>query len=408
MPLRLFQMRVFTVASAIGFVVGFAMFGSITFLPLFLQVVKGASPTAAGLRMLPLMAGLLTTSTLSGILISRTGRYRIFPLVGTPVLTVGLYLLSRIDEHSSFLQISVGMLVLGAGLGMVMQVLVIAVQNAVDFRDLGVATSGATYFRSIGGSFGTAIFGTVFSSRLATALAHDLPHTGLPAGFNPHAARISHSVLAALPAAALAGYLHAYATSIEGVFIVAVPFGIAAFALAWLLPEMPMRTATRIPDSGHSYALPAERTSTEELERALGVLLSRENLVRAYGQLAGRAGIHDLSAPGCWMLARLGRDGPLSVEVMAERAGVPRERVERRVAELAGHGLVTADGVVEVTAAGRETYGRLVQARREAMAELLADWSPEQHAELGAMLNRLAGRLVGDEPGERALTAAAN
>jgi EmrB/QacA subfamily drug resistance transporter len=406
MPLRLFRMRVFAVASALGFVVGFAMFGSITFLPLFLQVVKGASPTVAGLRMLPLMAGLLTTSTVSGLLITRTGRYRIFPILGTPLFTAGLYLLSRIGAHSSFLEISAGMLVLGAGLGMVMQVLVIAVQNAVGFRDLGVATSGATYFRSIGGSFGTAIFGTVFSSRLADALARDLPHTGLPPGFDPHAARISHAVMAALPPAALTGYLHAYATSLDGVFQVAVPFGLAACALAWLLPEMPMRTATSIPDAGHSYALPAQRTSTEEMERALGVLLSRENLVRVYGRLGARADIHDLSGPACWMLARLGQLGPMSVDVMTERAGVPRERVKRRVAELIGHGLATENGAVELTDGGREAYGRLVQARREALDELLADWSPEQHADLAAMLGRLAGRLVGDESDARGLAAA--
>src|SRR6266516_2767571 len=166
LPLGLFQSRVFSLAGAISFVVGFGLFGAVTFLPLFLQIVQGASPTVSGLRMLPIMLALLLTSIASGQLISRWGRYRVFPIAGTAVLAVGLLLLSRLEPSSSVLRSSLGMLVLGLGLGMVMQVLVLVVQNAVEYRDLGAATSATTFFRSVGGSFGVAVFGTVFASRL--------------------------------------------------------------------------------------------------------------------------------------------------------------------------------------------------------------------------------------------------
>ncbi|HTW11626.1 MAG TPA: MDR family MFS transporter, partial [Solirubrobacteraceae bacterium] len=166
LPPRLFANNVFSVTSAVGLVVGFALFGSVTYLPLFLQVVGGSTPTGSGLQILPLMGGLLITSIGSGQIISRTGRYKPFPIAGTFVMVVGLYLLSRMDAATTRAVSSAYMFVLGLGLGMVMQVLVLAVQNAVDYEDLGVATSGATLFRSIGGSVGTAILGSIFSSRL--------------------------------------------------------------------------------------------------------------------------------------------------------------------------------------------------------------------------------------------------
>jgi EmrB/QacA subfamily drug resistance transporter len=168
LPLRLFENRTFTVTAAIALIVGFALFGSVTYLPLFLQVVGGASPTGSGLQMLPMMGGMLLTSIASGQLISRWGRYKPFPIVGTAVMAVGLFLLSTMSPETTVTGASINMLVLGLGLGMVMQVLVIVVQNAVDYSDLGVATSGATLFRLIGGSLGTAIFGAIFASRLGS------------------------------------------------------------------------------------------------------------------------------------------------------------------------------------------------------------------------------------------------
>src|SRR5215468_10161231 len=173
-PLHLFRNRVFSASSAVGFVVGFAMFGAIAYLPQYEQIVKGVSPTISGLRLLPLMAGLLTTSIICGRLVTRWGRYRIFPIIGTATMTVGLYLLSHLGVTTSLWLSSLYMLVLGAGIGASLQVLVVAVQNAVSYTDLGAATDGATFFRSIGGSFGTATFGAVFSNVLPGNLAASL------------------------------------------------------------------------------------------------------------------------------------------------------------------------------------------------------------------------------------------
>src|SRR5207253_512711 len=170
LPLSLFRSSVFSVASGIGFAVGMAMFGAIVFLPVFLQLVYGASPTSSGLRLLPLMAGLLTAAILSGRAISRIGRYKIFPIAGTATLVVGMFLLSRLAVGTAPWLASVYMLVVGVGIGLVMQVLVLVVQNDAPPQEIGVATSTATFFRSVGGSFGVAIFGAIFASRLAAQI----------------------------------------------------------------------------------------------------------------------------------------------------------------------------------------------------------------------------------------------
>src|SRR5437868_14608212 len=171
-PLSLFRSSVFSIANAMGFTIGMAMFGAIVFIPLYLQLVYGASPTSSGLRLLPLMAGLLAAAILSGRAISRLGRYKVFPIAGTATLVVGMFLLSRLGVDTPPWVVSVYMLVVGVGIGLVMQVLVLVVQNDVRPRDIGVATSTATFFRSVGGSFGVAIFGTIFATRLSDQLAH--------------------------------------------------------------------------------------------------------------------------------------------------------------------------------------------------------------------------------------------
>ncbi len=173
-PLGLFSNRVFSAAGAVGFVVGFAMFGALTFLPLYFQDARGVSPTLSGLRLLPLMGGLLLASIGSGQLVSRWGRYKVFPVVGTFLMVVGLLLMSRISLTTGGWVIGEYMFVFGVGLGLVMQILVVAVQNAVPYEQLGTATSGATFFRSIGGCFGTAVFGAIFSNLLATNVVHAL------------------------------------------------------------------------------------------------------------------------------------------------------------------------------------------------------------------------------------------
>ena len=169
-PLKLFRSSVFRVASSLGFLIGLAMFGAIIFIPLFLQLVYGVSPTSSGLRMLPLMAGLLVASVLSGRAISRIGRYKAFPIAGTAVTTLGMFLLSRLEVETAPWLASVYMLVVGIGIGLTMQVLVLVVQNDAPPKDIGVATSTATFFRSMGGSLGVALFGAIFAARLNSEL----------------------------------------------------------------------------------------------------------------------------------------------------------------------------------------------------------------------------------------------
>ncbi|MCW2693780.1 MAG: drug resistance transporter, EmrB/QacA subfamily [Mycobacterium sp.] len=238
-PLRLFANSTFSVSSAVSFIIGLGMFGSIIYLPLFLQLVSGASATNSGLLMLPLMAGLLAASMISGQLISRTGRYKVFPVVGTAVSAVGMYLLSTMNAQTHRGLASVYMVVLGAGLGLVMQVMVLATQNAVARSDLGVATATVSFFRSVGGSVGVAVFGALFTSGLTHNLAHALPADLA----NRLAASGGGSLQAVtqLPGPQQLAYKTAFADALTTVFGYAVPIMVAAFALTWLLREVPLR-----------------------------------------------------------------------------------------------------------------------------------------------------------------------
>jgi EmrB/QacA subfamily drug resistance transporter len=241
LPLELFRNRIFVVTSAMGFIVGLALFGAITYLPLYLQVVKGRSPTNSGLTLVPLMGGLLVTSILSGQLISRYGRYKPFPILGTAIITGAVFLLSRLTVHTPMWKTIAAMVILGLGLGMVMQVLVLAAQNSVDYRLLGVATSGSTLFRQIGGSIGVAAFGAIFSNRLGTELATRFPAGArIPTAANPE-------VVKHLPAAVRTPYVQAFASALQPVFLTATGIVFLAFLLSWLLREVPLRTTTATP-----------------------------------------------------------------------------------------------------------------------------------------------------------------
>jgi EmrB/QacA subfamily drug resistance transporter len=252
LPLHLFKTRVFSVTSLVGFIVGFGMFGAITYLPAFFQVVRGVSPTLSGVYLLPLMAGLLLVSISSGQIIARTGRYRPFPIAGTALMTIGLLLLHFMSPSTSTLFDSLSMLVLGMGLGGVMQVLVIIVQNGVPHSELGVATSGATFFRSIGGSFGTAIFGAIFSNVLITNLSSHLHGVTLPAGFT--SAGVTPAALDHLSATVRAGFVSGYAESIQTVFLVAAPIAALAFLASWLIPQVELRKWTSAPAAAQAPA----------------------------------------------------------------------------------------------------------------------------------------------------------
>jgi EmrB/QacA subfamily drug resistance transporter len=239
LPLELFRNRVFAVTSAIGFIVGLALFGAITYLPLYLQIVKGSSPTNSGLTLTPLMGGLLVTSIASGQLISRYGRYKPFPIAGTAIMTVAVYLLSRLAVGTPMWRTILAMIVLGLGLGMVMQVLILAAQNAVEYRLLGVATSGSTLFRQVGGAIGVSAFGAIFSNRLHTDLAAKLPPgTRIPKAANPE-------VVKHLPPAVHAPYIQSFVDALQPVFLAATGVALVAFLLTWLLREIPLRTTAQ-------------------------------------------------------------------------------------------------------------------------------------------------------------------
>lgn len=407
LPLSLFSNRVFTATSAIGFVVGFAMFGAITYLPQYMQVVRGASPTASGLELLPLMAGLLLTSIVSGFLISRWGRYKIFPILGTATMTIGMYLLSRMGVHTSVVSSGFFMFVLGVGIGGVMQVLVIAVQNAVGYEELGTATAGATFFRSIGGSFGTAVFGAIFTAQFSRYIVRDLTGIHLPPGFSASAGA-SPAGLATLPPHIHAAYTHAFASALDVVFLVAVPIAAVAFVLSWLLKELPLRKTVQVTNPADTYAptaMPAVHTSLEELARSLSVLAKRENQAYVYQKLAESAGV-DLDVRSCWVLLRLADHPHIDLATLAKRLHVPEAKLESVVDGLERQDLVRltpaeqenrASATPELTDTGDNMVNRLTDARRAGLQELLGDWSPEQHQEVGAMIARIARDMLTHE-----------
>jgi EmrB/QacA subfamily drug resistance transporter len=397
LPLRLFRVRTFTLSAVISFVVGFAMFGAMTYLPTFLQVVQGISPTMSGVHMLPMVLGLLLASTASGQIVSRTGRWKVFPIAGTGITTLGLLLLHQLDENSSTAELSGFFFVFGLGLGLVMQVLVLIVQNAVPYADLGVATSGATFFRSIGASFGVAVFGTVFAGRLGDQLTDAFRGAPLPPGASVDALEADPRGIAALPPDLRPPALHAYATAITDVFLYAAPVALLGFVLAWFLKEDRLRGSVTAPDATQTLASnPVERSSYDEVCRALSVLGTREGRREIYREITARAG-YDLLPAASWLLLRIRRYGSVEPGVLAERGPVQltvimeaaRQVEERRLALREGLDLVLTDQ-------GREVAERLAHAREESLAELLGDWwGPDRPTDLQRLVRELNGELCG-------------
>ena len=351
LPLALFRNRVFAVTSAIGFVIGFGLFGAVTYLPLYLQDVRGHSPTVSGLLITPMMGGVLVTSILSGQLISRYGRYKPFPIAGTLLVAVGMGLLARLEVGTSAVVSGLFMVVLGLGLGLVMQVLVLAAQNAVPYEYLGVASSGATLFRSIGGSIGVSVFGAIFANQLSSQLASRLPPgaTIPKGGSNPEAVK-------RLPAAIRDVYRVAVTESLHPLFYAGSAIAIVAFGLTWLLREIPLRATSRVPDTGTGTGSKgaAGADSLQEVERALSVLADRDNRWELYVRLAARAGI-DLPPPELWLFARIGSHVGDSADDLAAALGVSREHADPLLAEPRG------SGASSQTAAAR--FGSLRSAR---------------------------------------------
>jgi EmrB/QacA subfamily drug resistance transporter len=403
LPMRLFGQQTFVVTSMVGLIVGFALFGSVTYFPLYLQVVKGVSPTASGMQMIPMMGGMLVTSIASGQLISRTGRYKIFPIAGTAVMAVGLYLLSRLTPQSTSLMASLLLLVLGIGLGLVMQVLVIAVQNDVDYRDLGVATSGATLFRLVGGSLGTAILGAIFASRLTANLTRLNPG-GAGAG---SAQNLSVQTLSRLPAAARAVYADAFTASLDTVFLVATIVCAIGFVLTWLMPERPLRAtvAANARDAGNeagdAFARPMDEDGVAaQLYASLAAMADRDVQRAHIEKIVARAG-ETLTPLAAWLLVQIERHPATSPFDLAHGRGIPPDRAQEATEELRRRGLVTVPrpdsaGHSTLTPNGCQVLDRIVSARRAHLAELAEEWDPTHEDDAASYLRGAVRDLVPD------------
>lgn len=399
LPLKLFGVRTFSLSAVISFIVGFAMFGAMTYLPTFLQVVQGVSPTTSGLHMLPMVAGMLLASTGSGQIVSRTGRWKVFPIAGTGVTTLGLLLLHQLDMDSSAWEMSVYFFVFGLGLGLVMQVLVLIVQNAVSYEDLGVATSGATFFRSIGASFGVAIFGTIFASRLDDKLVEAFRGVSLPAGVSLEGLEADPRGIGELPAALRPAALDAYASSITDVFLYAAPVALVGFVLAWFLREDKLRGSVTAPDVTETLASnPVERSSYDEVCRALSVLGTREGRREVYRDITERAG-YDLLPAASWLLLRIKRYGWVEPGVLADRSSVPLPVILDAAREVEGRRLAVREGLdLVLTDRGREVAERLALVREASLAELLGDWwGPDRPTDLVQLVKELTEELCGSD-----------
>jgi EmrB/QacA subfamily drug resistance transporter len=388
LPPKLFRNRVFTVTSAIGFVVGFALFGALTYLPLFQQIVRGASPTESGLQLVPVMAGVLIASIASGQIISRTGRYKAWPVAGTAVACAGMFALSTMDERTGTAQAAGQMFVLGLGLGMVMQVLVLAVQNAVGYEDLGVATSGATLFRSIGGSIGTAILGTIFTNRLDHLLSASGPGVGGIGALDP-------SALAELPPAQHATFIEAFTDSLDLVFLVAACVLAVAFLLSWLLEERPLRTTVSTAGMHEAFATPEHPDSVRTVALELSRLVGREGASDFVRRTTERSGLGISPLEG-WVLVRTATDRTLDVPVVAETSALEEGVVRDACRELHRRGMLTdaGDAGTGLTTHGAAAVDALAEARRGALVEMAADWEPAEHPELAEFIERLSDDLA--------------
>ncbi|GHF93644.1 MDR family MFS transporter [Streptomyces zaomyceticus] len=404
LPPKLFGIRTFSLVAVISFVVGFAMFGAMTFLPTFLQVVQGVTPTMSGVHMLPMVAGMLITSTVSGQIVSRTGRWKVFPIAGTAVTALGLLLLNEMTENSSTGEMSVYFFVFGAGLGLVMQVLVLVVQNAVPYEDLGVATSGATFFRSIGASFGVAVFGTIFTSRLTHKLDDVFAGAAaagqeIPPGVGAEQVAADPRTVAELPAELRPSVLHAYATSITDVFLYAAPVVLVAFVVSWFLKEDKLRGSVTAPDTSQTLASnPVERSSYDECARALSVLGSREGRRTIYVKITARAGF-DLLPAASWLLLRIRRHGTVEPALLAETVPVPLRVITEAARQVEERRLAAREGLqLILTEEGVRVATRLAEAREDSLAELLGDWwGPERPTDLVQLVEELTAELSGSD-----------
>ncbi|MFB9322324.1 MDR family MFS transporter [Cryptosporangium minutisporangium] len=406
LPLRLFANPVFTVCSVLSFVVGFAMLGAMTFLPSYLQYVDGVSATGSGFRTLPLMAGLLIMSMVSGSVISRTGKYKAFPIAGTAVMAVGLFLMSTMNQHTGVALESLYMFVLGAGLGLAMQVLTIAVQNTVAYGDLGTATAGVTFFRTVGSAVGTAVFGTLYSNQLSAEL------TGAFAGSPGVSSAVvtDPAALHDLPAAQAEPFVTAYAEAINHVFTWVVPIAIVGFLVSLFLKQVPLRDTARAgaTDVGEGFGTPDTADADRQLERTVAQLIRRLAPTAAPSVLAGSGTA--LSPGQAWVVGQVhlrGRQGsPPTLEEVALAHRVPPDVIAPVFAQAVQDGHLRAEGGgLALTEAGADAFAQITAAWRRWLDTQLDDWDttdPADRARLDRAIDALADRLLEEETAARA------
>ncbi|MFJ5272377.1 MFS transporter [Streptomyces sp. NPDC088358] len=382
-PPRLFRDGVFNITALVGLVIGVALFGAASYLPTFLQMVDGASATESGLLMLPMMGGIVGASVVSGQLISRTGRYKIYPLLGSALSALGMWLLSRLEVDTPRLTYSVWMAVLGAGIGMVMPVLVLAVQNSVRPADLGTATSANNYFRQIGGSVGAAIFGTLFASRLADALAERVPARAGTALPDPES--LTPQLVHAMPAPLRDAYIAAYADAMPRIFLYLVPVLVLGLFIAFFLKEKPLVShnapaadtdsvpLTQVPPARTTYAAGIPVCGTVQHPDGTVVPRAALTLIDIAGQQIGRGasgedGRYALSTPGSGsyvLIAAAGGHQPQAVSVTVGERPVELDVVLGGAGRLAGS-VLTADGtpVRDATVTLTNVHGEVVATTR--------------------------------------------
>jgi DNA-binding MarR family transcriptional regulator len=392
LPLSLFSNRAFVIATAIGFIVGMALFGSITLLPVYLQVVKGLDPTSAGLHLTPMMLGVFVSSIFSGQIITRIGRYRIFPICGTALMTIALILLSRVDVATPPFTASGYMLLLGLGLGMVMQILVMAVQNAVKYEQLGVATSGTTLFRSIGGAVGAALFGGIFAFALEANIAQAMP--------NAVVSLKDPAAIAALAEPMRTTYLALFVDALHPVFRTAAALAFVSFLLSLGIKEVPLRTSIAPQPVGDAIETPRDATSLEELKRIVTRLTAGENRWQVYKRTAARMGL-TLEPDELWMLARIGEvSGRTSTPELEQRLRIDGTRCKRLVDGLVAAGMATgfSSESFELSDKGRAEYQQLVRQREQDLKDVLADWEPDEHPDVREMMRQLAKSFASTPP----------
>ncbi|MCV7279039.1 MFS transporter [Mycolicibacterium flavescens] len=398
LPIRLFASPVFTVCCILGFIVGFAMLGALTFLPTFMQFVNGVSATTSGLRTLPMVAGMLLTSIGSGQIVGRTGRYKVFPVAGTAIMTVAFLLLAGMTAATPIWLQSVYLFVLGAGIGLCMQVLILVVQNTSKFADLGVATSGVTFFRTIGSSFGAAIFGSLFANFLAARI----PAALAASGASPRAAE-SPQALHALSPEIAAPIVDAYADSLGRVFLFAAPVALVGFVVSLFLKEVRLRELETVSasDLGEGFGMPSTESPEKILEVAVGRLF-RDSPDLRLRSLAAQPGC-ELDVSQMWGLLQIYRQnqvfGSATLTDIAERLRAPYEVIEPTFDELVGDNLalrtdgrlwLTQEGVRQVDAISSAIVGRIIE---KLSASPSFEGRPDQ-LQVEAALERIAHRML--------------